>query len=159
MGRAQLKLNPLLPLLMASIYDSGAIHLRAALAAPAALAALAIQSLPLHVHPAAETIRHQVKLYMAIRLNDHRKVNTLMRMQGIAIKRNSPTELVGDARLVVWAAYHDHGPCVDVMLENGFEESQLDQLIMLEIGRPAPPSGFGRPETFSGPPRHDIVNS
>jgi hypothetical protein len=66
------------------------------------------------VHPAAETIRHQVKLYMAIRLNDHRKVNTLMRMQGIAITRNSPTELVGDARLVVWAAYHDHGPCVDV---------------------------------------------
>jgi hypothetical protein len=89
----------------------------------------------------SKTIKTSVKLPIAVRLHDVKTVTELL-SQTIAIDRKHG--LVSDGRLLAYAAYHDLGTIVQAMIESGFEESQLDQLIMLEIrreldGRKQPP--------------------
>ena len=72
---------------------------------------------------------------MAIRLNDNRRVKELLESTGIAKSRTTKEELSHDGRLLTYAAYRDQGTCAAVLMENGFDPSQLDELIMLEISR------------------------
>jgi hypothetical protein len=75
---------------------------------------------------------HTVVQPIAVRLHDTIAVAELL-SQTIAIDRKHG--LVSDGRLLAYAAYHDLGTIAQAMIESGFEESQLDQLIMLEIRR------------------------
>eukprot|EP01050_Picozoa_sp_SAG11_P016094 SAG11_NODE_2155_length_3735_cov_2.677668_2_plen_907_part_00 len=97
------KMNPMLPILTRSIFDS-------------------------------VTIRSSVKLPLAIRLNDKQMVRRILG-QNIAIDRQDPTELVGNSRLLIYAAYHDLGAIVESMLEFGFDIEMLDHLIKIEVER------------------------
>jgi hypothetical protein len=81
----------------------------------------------------SKTIKDDVKLPIAIRLKESGMVNSLLK-ESIAIDRTLNGR-VGDGRLLLYAAYHDMGSVVDKMLEAGFDPHQLDQLIILEIGR------------------------
>eukprot|EP01052_Picozoa_sp_SAG31_P019238 SAG31_NODE_1395_length_8516_cov_4.162885_5_plen_1018_part_00 len=82
----------------------------------------------------SSTVKDYVKLPLAIRLRDKTEVSRLL-SKDIAMNRKSLTELSGNSRLLIYAAYHDLGSIVDTLLECGFDESQLDQLIMLEVER------------------------
>jgi hypothetical protein len=97
---AKAGLNPMLPILARSVFESG-------------------------------TIKASVKLPLAIRLEDAAMVGCLLSQQ---IARDK-CALITDARLLVYAAYHDLGSIVDNLLDGGFDAAALDQLIVAEVER------------------------
>eukprot|EP01052_Picozoa_sp_SAG31_P040798 SAG31_NODE_6006_length_2217_cov_2.887158_1_plen_562_part_00 len=79
------------------------------------------------------TVKDSAKLQLAIRLQEKGRVEKLL-SKNIAIKRNAQ-ELTGNSRMLVYAAFHDMGSIFESLVEHGSDETQLDQLIMLEVDR------------------------
>lgn len=79
-------------------------------------------------------VMDSVKLPLAIRLNHEKDVQTLCSRQGIAIGLGE-TDITRDSRLLIFAAFHDRGRVAERLLETGFDVSQLDQLIVVELQR------------------------
>eukprot|EP01043_Picozoa_sp_COSAG02_P028229 COSAG02_NODE_1702_length_11245_cov_6.015432_8_plen_1458_part_00 len=79
-------------------------------------------------------VMDSVKLPLAIRLNDEKDVKTLCSRQGIAMGIGE-TDITRDSRLLIFAAFHDRGRVAERLLETGFDVSQLDQLIVVELQR------------------------
>ena len=80
-------------------------------------------------------VKTAVKLPLAVRLDDVIGVKNLCKLQGIAVKPKIGEELTADARLLIYAAFNDQAKVVGMLLDAGFDVSQLDGLIALELQR------------------------
>ncbi len=79
-------------------------------------------------------VMDSVKLPLSIRLDDEKDVKTLCDRQGIAMGLGQ-TDITRDSRLIIFAAFHDRARVAERLLETGFDISQLDQLIVVELQR------------------------
>jgi hypothetical protein len=83
----------------------------------------------------SHSIKDVIKFYMSLRCNKPDALLQIFKNTGFNIVRSSPSAWVEDGRLLVWAAFHDHGRLVDVMIDNGFELQEIDNLAILEMQR------------------------
>ena len=79
------------------------------------------------------TIEQRNQLPLAIRYNDHVNVKKVLTHAGIQRNTDQAHELTVDGRQLIYAAFYDNAKIVREMLRSGFDVSQLDHLIALEI--------------------------
>lgn len=79
------------------------------------------------------TVEQRNQLPLAIRYNDRANVQKVLGGSGIKIHDDRSQELTVDGRQLIYAAFYDNAKIVREMLQSGFDVSQLDHLIALEI--------------------------
>jgi hypothetical protein len=79
------------------------------------------------------TVEQRNQLPLAIRYNDRANVKKVLTASGIKMEDDPAQELTVDGRQLIYAAFYDDSKIVREMLQAGFEVSQLDHLIALEI--------------------------
>ena len=77
------------------------------------------------------SIKHSVKLPLAIRYDNVEYVERIMSRQGAKMLQTH--EMAIDSRLAMFAAFHDQAEVFEKLNEWGFDHRQMDNIILLEL--------------------------
>jgi hypothetical protein len=107
-------------------------------------------SVVLHAIFDSPSIKHSIKLPLAIRYDNIGYVRKTMQRQG---SKRLPVgeEITIDARLSVFAAFHDQAEVFMGLQDWGFDGDQLDQLILLELHQMAEMQLLSKAKTLEPP--------
>jgi hypothetical protein len=79
------------------------------------------------------SVNAKAKFPLAIRYNVRSDAKKILDKQGLNMIASAEKEICADGRMLIFAAYNDYSHIVEEMIDAGFNLSQLDHLIDLEL--------------------------